>query len=86
MRIFFAAPLRLYFSADLILENRYFRHLDLRTGTIVRVARRRGDLLDNIDPLSHLAKNRVTLVQMRRGPFRDEKLTAVGIWPRIGHR
>mmetsp|Transcript_62886 Transcript_62886/g.167235 ORF Transcript_62886/g.167235 Transcript_62886/m.167235 type:complete len:264 (+) Transcript_62886:135-926(+) len=69
------------------------RHLELARvddlhllGGLAALAAHRLHRLDDIQALDDLAKDDVLAVEPRRGGDRDEKLRAVGVGARIGHR
>src|SRR5215471_4987367 len=55
-------------------------------GTILAPCRHGADLLHDVKPVDDFTKHRVAVVEMRRRTERDEKLAAVGVGPRVGHR
>ena len=56
------------------------------TGTVAAAGRHVADARDDVHARDDFAEDRVTVVEVRRRPERDEELAAVGAGPGVGHR
>ena len=59
---------------------------DHRTACSSRGRTHALDRLDDGVPLNHLTEHNVAAIEPRGGSSAEEKLTAVCVWARIGHR